>query len=182
MATKTRLTAEDLWLMPEADVRRELIDGIIVEMAPVNVKHGELTIRLGHLLMNHVEKHGGGIVVGGDVGFVLNLDCDPERVRGADVAFISAGRIPEVREKFFQGAPDLAIEVLSPSEGSAHLQQKIRDYLEGGARLVWVIASQAKTATVYRADGTVRFLMERDSLDGENVLPGLTIPLAKIFQ
>ena len=121
-------------------------------------------------------------MVAGDAGFVLNLSYDPERTRGADVAFISTPRLPENPRKFMHGAPDLAVEILSPSNKAIEVEQKVRDYLEAGARLVWVLAAEVKTATVYRADGTARLLRENDSLDGEDVLPGLTIPLREIFQ
>src|SRR5436309_6738455 len=106
MATKARLTADDLLRMPD-DAVRELVNGEIVEMPFSNALHAKLTIRLGHRLAAHVDKHGGGEVFGGDVGVVLNLPYDPERVRGVDVAFVSSGRLPEGRlpEKFLQGAP-----------------------------------------------------------------------------
>ena len=184
MSTKARLTAEDLWRMPVVEVRRELVNGEVVEMPLVGPRHGELTLRVGSFLADHLNKHGGGKVAVGDVGFVLNLSYDPERVRGADVAFISTDRLPggELPEKFFRGAPDLAVEVLSPSDTFARVQQKVRDYLEAEARLVWVIAGQTKTATVYRADGSARLLREHESLEGEDVLPGLTIPLAELFR
>src|SRR6266545_1029851 len=184
MATKARLTAEDLWRMPPEDVRRELVDGEVLEMPLVGARHGELTVRVAGFLADHVKKQGGGRVVAGDVGFVLNLRCDPERLRGADVAFISAERLlgGKLPEKFFIGAPDLAVEVLSPSDTFAQVEQKVREYLEAGARLVWVIAPQTKTATVYRAEGTTRLLREHEILEGEDVLPGLNISLAELFQ
>jgi Uma2 family endonuclease len=118
------------------------------------------------------------------VGFVLTLPSDPERVRAPDVAFVSSQRLPDGRlpEGFVRGAPDLAVEVLSPSDNPVDIQQNVRDYLEAGARLVWVIAPEAKTATIYRADGSARLLRELDQLDGEEVLPGLTISLAEVFR
>ena len=73
------------------------------------------------------------------------------------------------------------MEVLSPSDNPADVQQKVRDYLEAGARLVWLIAPGARTATIHRADGSIRLLREGDHLDGEDVLPGLAIPLAELF-
>ncbi len=88
------------------------------------------------------------------------------------------GRLPE---KFIIGAPDLAVEVLSPSDNPVEVQQKVRDYLEGGSRLVWIIAPAARTVTVYRANGSAQLLREYESLDGEDVLPGLIIPLREIF-
>lgn len=184
MATRARVTAEDLWRLGEADVRRELVNGEIIEMVPAGGIHGQVTSRICRRLQEHVEGQGGGEVLVGDVGFVLNLSNDPERVRAPDVAFVSSQRLPEGRlpEGFLRGAPDLAVEVLSPSDNPLDVQQKVRDYLEAGAQLVWLIAPQAKTVTVYRADGSARLLREQEQLEGENVLPGLTIALAEVFR
>jgi Uma2 family endonuclease len=182
--TKVRLTAEDLWRLGSGDVRRELVDGEIIEMPPTGAEHGEYTMRLGHRLTDHVERHGGGKVVGGDAGFVLDLPADPERVRAPDVAFIAAARIPNGRlpTGFFAGSPDLAIEVLSPSDNPVDVQRKIRDYLEAGAHLVWIVAPQVRTVTVYRPDGSARLLREPEALDGEDVLPGFRLPLRDLFR
>ena len=184
MATKARVTAQDLWRLGEGDTRRELVNGEVIETAPVGGVHGLVTLRIGRRLAEHVERHGGGQVMVGDVGFVLRLPNDPERVRAPDVAFVTSARLPGGRlpEGFLQGAPDLAVEVLSPSDNPLEVQRKVRDYLEAGARLVWVVAPQAKTATVYRADGSAQLLRERDSLGGEDLLPGLMIPLAEVVQ
>jgi len=184
MVTKARVTAEDLWRLGEGDIRRELVNGEVVEMAPVGGIHGRITGRIFRRLMEHVERHGGGEVLVGDVGFVLNLPNDPERVRAPDVAFVSSHKLPggQIPERFLAGAPDLAAEVLSPTDNPLEIQQKVRDYLEAGARLIWIIAPQAKTVTVYRADGSARLLREQDHLDGEDVLPGLAISLAELFQ
>jgi len=184
MATKTRLTADDLWNMRREGVRQELVDGHIDEMPPSNALHGKYVIRIGALLEAVVYPARNGEVVGGDVGFVLNLPYDPERVRCPDVAFISRGRIPAdgLPERFFSGAPDLAVEVLSPSDDPVDVQQKIRDWLEGGARQVWIVAGRAKTVTVYRSDGSARLLRESDVLEGEDVVPGLSIPLRQLFE
>lgn len=184
MATKARVTAQDLWRLGEGDVRRELVDGEVVEMAPVGGIHGEITLRIGRRLVEHVDRHGGGKVLVGDVGFVLSLPNDPERVRAPDVAFVGSQRLPggQLPEGFLPGAPDLAVEVLSPTDNPLQIQQKVRDYLEAGCRLVWVIAPQAKTVTVYRPDGSARLLREGDVLEGEDVLAGLRISLAEVFR
>jgi Uma2 family endonuclease len=183
MATRTRLTAEDLWRMPAADVRRELVNGEVVEMSPVSVLHGRISGRIYRRLAEHAERLGAGEALVGDVGFILDLPGDPERVRASDVAFVARERLGTERPArgFFRGAPDLAVEVLSPSDHSVDVQRKVRDWLEGGARLVWVVAPEAGTATVYRADGSARLVRERDSLEGEDVLPGLQIPLADVL-
>lgn len=184
MVTRARLTAQDLWRLGGGDARRELVNGKIVEMTPVGGLHGQLTARLGQALLAHVDRHGGGEVVAGDVGFVLGLPGDPERVRAPDVAFVSTPRLPGGRlpPGFLSGAPDLAVEVLSPTDNPVNLEQKVRDYLEAGGRLVWVVAPQAHTVTVYRADGSARLLREQDALEGEDVLLGLQIPLSEIFR
>jgi Uma2 family endonuclease len=184
MATRARLTAEDLWRMGEGDVRRELVDGEVIEMTPAGGLHGKVAGRVYRPLSDHVDARRLGEVVVGDVGFVLSLPSDPERVRAPDVAFVSTARLPEGRlpQGFIRSAPDLAVEVLSPSDNPVEVQQKVRDYLEAGARLVWVLAPLARTATVYRPDGSARLVRDPESLDGEDVLPGLAIPLADLFE
>jgi len=183
MATRARMTANDLWALGESDLRSELIDGQVVEMPPPGALHGRVTSRVHFRLAEHVTRHGDGEVLVGDVGFVLRLPTDPERVRGPDLAFISSSRLPEggLPEGYLEGAPDLAVEVLSPSDNPVDIQQKVRDFLETGARLVWVIAPKARTATVYRADGSARLLRDQEVLEGEEVLPGLAISLAEVF-
>ncbi|MDR7471118.1 MAG: Uma2 family endonuclease [Armatimonadota bacterium] len=183
MATRARLTARDLWERGKSDLRLELVNGQIVEMPPPGGLHGRVTVKIASRLDEYVRQHGGGEVVAGDVGFVLHLPTDPERVRGPDVAFISTRRLPEgqLPEGFVEGAPDLAVEVLSQSDNPVDVQQKVRDWLEGGARLVWVVAPQARTVTVYRPDGSARLLRDQEMLEGEQVLPGLTIPLGEVF-
>jgi Uma2 family endonuclease len=184
MTTKARLTAQDLWRLGEGDVRRELVDGEVIEMTPAGGVHGRVTSRICRRLEEHVVNHGGGEVLVGDVGFVLNLPNDPERVRAPDVAFVSTGRLPSGRlpDGFLSGPPDLAVEVLSPSDNPVDVQQKVRDYLEAGARLVWVVALQATSVTVYHPDGAARLLREGELLDGEEILQGLQIPLAEVFR
>ncbi|MDR7556480.1 MAG: Uma2 family endonuclease [Armatimonadota bacterium] len=183
MSIKPRSTAEDLWRRGETDGRLELVDGEVVEMPPVGGVHGKVVGRLHRRLAEYMEERGSGEVVVGEVGFILALPYDPERVRAPDIAFIAAERLPDGRlpAGFVQGAPDLAVEVLSPSDSPIDVQQRVRDWLEGGARLVWVVTPQAATATVYRADGSARLLREGDTLEGEDVLPGLRIPLGWVF-
>jgi Uma2 family endonuclease len=184
MATRPRFTAEDLWRLPRIAGRRELVDGDIVAMAPVGALHAWIAGKVALHLGRHVEARGGGHVLAGDLGCVLALPSDPERVRAPDVAFVSAARLPAGRlpAKFLPGAPDLAVEVLSPSDTAADVEQRVRDWLDGGSRLVWVLAPASRTATVYRPDGSARLLREPESIDGEDVLPGLSIPLFALFE
>lgn len=183
MVTKARLTAQDLWAMGQGDVRRELVDGEVIEMAPAGGLHGKIVVKVVLRLADHAAQRGVGEVVAGDVGFVLALPEDPERVRAPDVAFVSTERLPEggLPKGFLHGAPDLAVEVLSPSDNPVDVQRKVRDYLDAGGRLVWVVAPEARTVTVYRADGSARLLRETDHLDGEDVLPGLTLRVVELL-
>jgi len=137
MATKARLTAEDLWQMPDDGVPRELVNGEIIEMPLPAPPHGRLVSLISYYLVDHVKEHGGGEVVAGDVRLILNLSYDPERVRGADVAFISTERLPggKLPEKFLPGAPDLVVEVLSPSNTSIEIQQRFAIFSKPGRAL-----------------------------------------------
>jgi len=184
MATKARITAKDLWELPEGDRRQELVDGRIIEMGPPGGAHGKIVSRICVRLSEHVNRAGAGEVLVGDVGFVLSLPADPERVRAADVAYVSRARLPggEVPDGYLTGAPDLAVEVLSPSDDPIDIQQKVQDFLAAGALLVWIVAPRARTVTVYRPDGSARFLRDEDVLDGEQVLPGLAVPLTELFR
>ncbi|MGH7545780.1 MAG: Uma2 family endonuclease [Gemmatimonadota bacterium] len=123
------------------------------------------------------------MVLTGDIGFVLDLAYDRERVRAPDVAFVSTSRLPggKLPCGFLHGAPDLVVEILSPSDTPADVQQKVHDWLEGGARLVWWVVPDTRSVTVYRPDGSARLVREGEVLDGEDVLPGFTSPVSDIF-
>lgn len=183
MATEARLTVQDLLRFGDDGVRRELVDGKVIEMPPHGGAHGKIAGQLYRKLAEYLEQAGGGEVMVGGVGFVLRLPSDPERVRAPDVAFVARERLPGGRlpQGFILGTPDLAVEVLSPSDTMLDVQQRVRDYLDAGTRLVWLVAPQARTLTVYRADGSAHLLRDQDVLDGEDVLPGLVIPLSDVL-
>src|SRR4051812_21664558 len=115
MATATKpLTAEEFWLLPDTEMQRSLINGEVVETMPPGARHGKIaskfTLRLGVWAL---ENRAGE--VGVEAGFILARN--PDIVRGPDVYFVSADRIPDdgVPEAFWELAPDLAVEVVSPS-------------------------------------------------------------------
>jgi len=180
MATKTRLTPDDL-LRVSGEGLHELVNGEIVEMPPPKTRHAFVVGMICGTLFEHVAKTGAGKVLPGG-GFILELPYDRDRVYGPDVAFVSTARFPDsFPDGYLSGAPDLAVEVLSPSDEAVYVEQKILDYLTAGARLVWILAPETKTARVYRPDGSARLLRKEEMLEGEDVLPGLVIPLPKIF-
>lgn len=135
-------------------------------------------------LASHVEAHGVGGEVYVDGGFVLGLRRDPRRLRGPDVAFVSPRKLGEHGPAGFgfgHYAPDLAVEVELSSGRKPGGLQRVRDYLEAGVALVWAIHVRRRAATVYRQDGSTVELGETDSLDGEDVVPGFRLPLAKLL-
>jgi Uma2 family endonuclease len=151
---------------------------------PAAPRHGHLLSRIVHQLFAHVDTSGGGRVYV-DCGFVLPLSHDPEQLRAPDVSFVSdatlerAGGEPESGWAHY--APDLAVEVVSPTNTAAELQQKVTAYLDAGVRLTWLVDPDTRSVTVYRADGTGRLVRRNEALVGEDVLPGLSLPLERIF-
>lgn len=175
---KTLMTAEQLWDL--GDTRRtELVRGELIEMSPVGGRHACLVARLLHWMYQYAigKKMG---AVGTEWGFVLARD--PDVVRAPDIAFVAAARVAGAEsEGFFAGAPDLAVEVLSPSDKASDIQAKTRDYLVAGARLVWVIDSETQTVTIYRPSGEAHVYSGSDEVSGEAILPGFSFRCADLF-
>ena len=179
MATQLRtMTADELLAMPEDGIRRELVQGELREMSPAGGDHGEIGMRLTWRLAQHVESAGLGVSYTSDTGF--RLARDPDTVRCPDVSFVSKARY--VRTKgVVEGAPDLAIEIVSPSDRYDEVLEKVDDYLDAGTRMVVVVHPPKRTATVYRSKNDYVVLSESDVLDGGDVVPGWSVPLRLIF-
>lgn len=176
----TLLTIEEFERLPDDDTRCELVRGRVVREPPAGFEHGRLANRILYLLTRFVEEHGGGEIVASETGFVL-FD-DPPTVRAPDAAFVAAGRVPSPAPAGFgRLAPDLAVEVISPSNTLAELHAKVTDYLDAGTRLVWALDPGTRTITVYRSRKEIRLLAGGDELDGEDVLPGFRVRSSKIF-
>ena len=122
------------------------------------------------------------MVYTGDTGFVLARQ--PDTVRGPDVAFVSARREREIQDAhpFVPGAPDLAIEVLSPNDRTREVLGKVSDCLAAGSRVVWVVNPAREEVQVFRSPFAPRVLAGHDVLDGEDVLPGFSVSVAEIFE
>ena len=136
---------------------------------------------LGGRLLDHVQAHRLGTVCAAETGFYLSRD--PDTVRAPDVSFVAQERIPAEADTddYWPIAPDLAVEVVSPSERTAEVLAKVADYLEAGTRLVWVVYPQTQTIVVYRPSAEVRLLSVGDTLEGEDVMPGFACPVADVF-
>lgn len=183
MTTTTEpLTLQAYAALREPDERfvTELVRGRIVrEPRPARL-HGRIQIRLGHALDAWAEGHGTAEVTS-ESGYILSER--PATVRGPDVAVVVDP--PPVGDEpggWTRGAPDVAVEVLSPSDTSSGIQQKTLDYLEAGARLVWIVDPAARTVTAFRSDGSASLLRGDGILSGEDVLPGFTLTLERLFR
>ena len=179
-ARASRLTASDLASLPDDERRHELEEGWLVSEPLPSLRHDRVRRTLERILEAHVAKHGLGEVFG-EAGFILARN--PDTVRGPDLSFVTRERLVGIDYgRFFDGAPDLAIEILSPSNRPYQVRAKVADYLAAGCRLVWVVDPNRRTVTTYRALLFPRALGADDALDGIDVLPGLTIPVASIFE
>lgn len=175
------MTAEDLERLSKGHCRRELIAGVLAEMSPVGGEHGEVTLRVGSTLRTFVLLRRLGKVVT-ETGFVLSRD--PDTVRAPDIAFVSAARLGPtgLPNGYIEGAPDLAIEVVSPGDSADDIQTKLAEYLAAGTRLVWVLHPRSRTVLAVKADGVARVLGAGDRLDGDDVLPGFSILVDDLWE
>lgn len=172
------MTVEAFW-EAYAGKPYELIDGEVVEIVPTGFKHGRTIRRMSKLLGQFVDDHDLGEVVVGELGVQLG----PNILRAADIAFISHARLAQISEpeKYVPFAPDLVVEVVSPSNTADEIQLKVSQYLKAGVLLIWMMYSERKRLVVYDSQGRVETLSENDMLDGGEVLPGLMIPVAELF-
>ncbi|MEA2206398.1 MAG: hypothetical protein QOE77_3174 [Blastocatellia bacterium] len=175
------LTAEDLLKLPRGTFRYELIEGELKQMSPAGHKHGKIIVRLTAPLAKHVQDNMLGEVYAAETGFKLR--SNPDTVRAADIAFIRKDRVEAVGDTdgYWLGAPDLAVEVVSPSDKVGDVEIKVGEWLEFGTHLVWTVSPSLKTVTVYRSLMDIETLTEKDVLDGGDVVPDFKFPVAELF-
>ncbi len=179
--TERLMTAGELLALPDDGWKYELIEGRLVRVSPSSTWSSAVSANALTLINGFVRPRRLGVCGDADWGFVLGTD--PDLVRSPDVAFVSAERIPAsgLPKGFWHGAPDLAVEVRSPSDRTADVLRKVAEFLEAGTRLVWVLDPERRSAVVYRADGTVAAFGADGILDGEDVLPGFSLALAEVW-
>jgi len=180
--TTMLLTADDLLAMPEDGNRYELIRGELVSTPMSSYESSDIAAGIVTVLRTYAHTHRLGRVTGADGAFILARD--PYTVRIPDVSFVRIDRLPPPaqRRQFLELAPDLAVEVVSPSDSANAVQEKVREYLDYGVQLIWVVHPAQRTVTVYTADRNARVLYEDEALDGGDVLPGFTLTVAEIFE
>ena len=171
-------TAEQL--LRAGDIGRcELIRGELRMMIPAGGEHGRITGKLTCAVGNHVMSRQLGTFYAAETGFILSRD--PDTVRAPDVAFIRADRAAPPARGYVPGAPDLAVEVLSPDDRPGYVREKVAEWLEAGAHAVWVVDPRDRTVTVHTAGEAPTVLQGADTLRGGDVLPGFAVEVAEIF-
>ena len=179
--TLQRSTASELYAMPDDGFRYELVKGELRKMSPSGSEHGAIVVNITLLLGQYVKANKLGVCFGAETGF--KIGSDPDTVRAPDVAFVRRERIPErgIPKKFWQGAPDLAVEVLSPGDSYSEVGEKVECWLDTGAWAVWVIDPRRRSVSVHRPMTDVTRLFEGDELDGGDVVPGFRCKVSEIF-
>ncbi|HID06224.1 MAG TPA: Uma2 family endonuclease [Armatimonadetes bacterium] len=158
----------------------ELVKGVIVRMSPAGAEHGRIAALVLSELHRYVQTQNLGMVFSAETGF--KIAHDPDTVRAPDVAFVSNERLKDgIPTGYFEGPPDLAVEIISPFDRWCDVVAKVREWLNAGCSLVWVLDPQDKTAWVHRSLKEVEVLSKDEVLDGEDIVPGFKLPLAKIF-
>lgn len=180
--TDRLLTTDDLLALPDDGQHEyELVRGKLVPMPPPNWRSSAVATSVVIEMGSFVKQHRLGMCLGADGGFIL--EHDPDTVRIPDCSFIRAERVErEAPERgIWPSAPDLAVEVLSPSNRFTEMAEKVENYLRSGVRLVWVIDPEARVAFVYAPGRPVTRVGEDGTLSGEDVLPGFTLSLAEVW-
>lgn len=180
MGVKTLLSVEEFDRLLEPDeLRYELDEGELIEMTRPRVAHNRIVLKLTRVLLGYLETHALGELFTSDNLFVLG----PTTKRAPDLSFIRSARAAAIDPaKDIPGAPDLAIEVLSPSDKAEAMRRKIRQYFAAGAKVVWLVYPNTREIEVWEsASGAARILGQDEILEAPELLPGFSIPVKSLF-
>jgi len=187
MADATRagvmlMSPDEFLVLPLSDVKAELVRGELRVTPPAGGQHGCVGTNLVGLLLSHLKGRGFGRVFGDGAGY--ELVQLPRTVRCPDASFVRANRLPKegIGPGLLKLAPDLAVEVLSPSESASELEEKLDDYRACGTPLIWVVDPARRTVMIVASNSPVRWLRETDILDGGEVVPGFSCGVAELFE
>jgi Uma2 family endonuclease len=178
MVATRRVTVDEFAEMPLQGIW-ELVDGEPIELSPAAGRSGWINANIVALLANHVHPNRLGWVFSAETGFVLF--SDRQTVRSPDAAVVLRDRLAAPPDSFVPLAPDLAVEVLSPSDRMADAMSKISMYLQAGVQLVWLVDPETRTVAIFRPDAAPKMIVESDTLDGGDVLADFMVPVAEIF-
>jgi Uma2 family endonuclease len=175
------ISADELLLMPDNGVRRELIRGELRESPLSAFEHGWVTMRCASPLHEFVATHDLGVVCAAETGFVL--ETSPDTVRAPDDAFVKFDRLASIQKlsSFFPGPPDLAVEVISPSDSYSEVDEKVEAWLKAGCQMVVLVNPRNSTLKVYKSITDVAVLTVHDSFEGGELLPGFQLPVRQIL-
>jgi Uma2 family endonuclease len=178
---RQQVTADELLHMPDDGFRYELVRGELRQMNPAGSVHGRVTMSFAWRLARYVEEKQLGTVYAAETGF--RLASDPDTVRAPDVAFVSRIRVEAIGEVegFWPEAPDLAVEVVSPDDSYAEVEEKVFDWLEAGTKMIVVINPRQRSATVYKSPTDIIALAEADVLAGGDIVPGFKLAVREFF-
>ncbi len=182
---KTLLTANQFYdFCCQNDGRFELVKGEVVELSPVNDEHSGIAVNIATAFNNYSRRHDFG-QAGVEAGHILL--SGPDTVRGPDVSFRLVPR-SERRQRvgFLAGPPDIAVEVVSPSNTAAEMERKVREYLAAGAQRVWAVypttSAASRCVVIHHPDGTAVTYTGDDVITDEELLPVFSLPLAEVFE
>ena len=182
-ATIPRLmTAKEFAMMPDDEMRHELVNGEVIELSgPPMPTHGRTQFESASVLAQFAARGGYGEVFV-ETGFLIARD--PDTVRAPDVALVLADKLPDgdLPRAYFPFAPDIAVEVVSPSDTPSDAHERALMWLDAGSALVWMLFPDSRSATVYRPNGDVFALGEDDVLDAAPVLDGFSVKVSELFR
>ena len=176
-----QITASELLMMPDDGFRYELLKGELKKMSPAGQRHGRVVMNISTPLDQYVRQNNLGVVFAAETGF--KISADPDTVLAPDVAFVGKENEERIgnREGYWPGAPDLAVEVISPGDTYTEVEEKVLEWLSAGSRMVVVVDPRKEIITIYRSLTDIRFLTRSDKLEGGNVISGWSLPIADIF-
>lgn len=177
MATKTLLTVDQFAQLPDDGSRTELDRGELVSMPPPKPRHNRVAKRIFLALVRGVEESKSGEVFA-EMAYRLGIDT----VRVPDVSLVSAAQALTIQpDEYIQGAPLLAVEVVSPSEAAEDLEQKVEQYLGAGSKWVWVVYPKSSKVHVYSSDGAFEVLTGDDELTTPDLRLAISVPVSQLF-
>jgi Uma2 family endonuclease len=183
MSTTTTVTADELLALPTGMGKRyELVAGELRVMSPAGWRHGGVAGNVAALLGPYIRMHDLGRGFAAETGFLLKRE--PDTVRAPDFAFISKANLPtsDPIEAFWPGAPDLAIEVVSPGDTTGEVAEKVEEWLAAGCAAVWVVDPKLQTVTIYRSLTDVQIKVAGDTLLGDPVVSGFSCAVDELFR
>ena len=180
-AQPTLLIAEDLWKQSDDGYRYELVKGEIRRTPLTGFEHGIISAAIGSFLDKHVEMNRLGYVCSAGTGFKISQN--PDTVRAPDAAFVRQESIDKqgIPKGYWEGAPDLAVEVISPSDTYTEVAEKVDEWLNAGCAMVWVINPRRETVEVYKSPEDITVLQSDDILDGGDVIEGFECSIKDLF-